>query len=230
MIKRILLLTVLTMVFGGIGYSQKVKDKTDGKNKTIMSNKAVSAEDASKTALNVGAKMPAFSLKDANGKSVSSDDLLKQSNLVVVFYRGSWCPFCNLYLKKLQQNMPSIKENGGNLVAVSVENPDNSLTVAKKNELDFTVLSDPNLSVARKFGIVYQMSDETDETYKTKYNLDIAKHNEMAKPELPLSATYVVSQKGEITYAWLDPDYSKRADPQTIIESLAKIKKSAINK
>ena len=228
---KILLLLGLMMIFGNIGYSQKDENISGKNDKTrTAGKKIVSAEDASKTALNVGAKMPAFSLKDANGKSVSSDDLLRQSNLVVVFYRGSWCPFCNLYLKKLQRNLTAIKANGGNLVAISVENPDNSLTIAKKNALDFIVLSDPNLAVAGKFGIVYQLPAETDETYKTKYNLDIAKHNEMAKPELPLSATYVVNQKGEITYAWLDPDFSKRAEPQTIIESLVKIKTAAISK
>jgi peroxiredoxin len=193
-------------------------------------DKLVSAEDAAKNALNVGAKMPAFRLKDANGKIVESRNLLKQGNLVVVFYRGSWCPFCNVYLRNLQKNMPQIKAAGGNLVAVSVENPDNSLTVAKKNELDFTVLSDPNLSVARKFGIVYQMPKETDELYKSKYSLDIAKHNEMEKPELPLSATYIVNRKGEIVYAYLEPDYKKRAEPQTIIETLLKLKSQAVKK
>ena len=183
----------------------------------------VSAEDAAKNALNVGAKMPAFSLKDANGKIVESRDLLKGGNLVVVFYRGASCPFCNLYLRNLQKNMPQIKAAGGNLVAVSVENPDNSLKVSRKNELDFTVLSDPNLTTARKFGIVYQMPKETDELYKTR-GLDVAKHNEMERAELPLSATYIINQKGKIVYAFLEPDYKKRAEPQTIIETLLKIK------
>ncbi len=192
-------------------------------------DKLVSAEDAAKNALNVGAKMPAFSLKDANGKIVESRDLLKEGNLVVVFYRGSWCPFCNLYLRNLQKNMPQIKAAGGNLVAVSVENPDNSLKVSRKNELDFTVLSDPNLTTARKFGIVYQMPKETDELYKTR-GLDVAKHNEMEKAELPLSATYIINQKGKIVYAYLEPDYKKRAEPQTIIETLLKIKSPALKK
>jgi peroxiredoxin len=226
--KRMLLFTVLTMFCGTVGYSQETMMKGEP-DKTAMT-KIVSAEDASKAALNVGAKMPAFTLKDDTGKSVSSANLLSQSNLVVVFYRGSWCPFCNLYLRKLQQNMTAIKENGGNLVAISVENPDNSLAIAKKNELDFTVLSDPNLEVARQFGIVYQLPAVTDEAYKTKYNLNIAKHNEMAKPELPLSATYVVNQTGKIVYAYLEPDYKKRAEPQVIIETLSKIKAMAMNK
>ena len=202
--------------------SMKNAGKTSG-----SVDKFVSAEDAAKNALNTGATMPAFSLKDSNGKTIESSDLLKQGNLVVVFYRGSWCPFCNLYLRSLQKNMPQIKAAGGNLIAVSVENPDNSLAVAKKNELDFTVLSDPNLTVAGKFGIVYQMPKETDDIYKSKYSLDIAEHNEMEKPELPLSATYIVNQKGEIVYAYLEPDYQKRAAPETIIEILTKIKSSA---
>jgi peroxiredoxin len=192
-------------------------------------DKFVSAEDAAKNALNVGTKMPAFSLKDANGKTVESRDLLKQGNLVVVFYRGSWCPFCNLYLRNLQKNMPQIKAAGGNLVAVSVENPDNSLKVSKKNELDFTVLSDPNLTTARKFGIIYQMPKETDELYKSR-GLDVAKHNQMEKAELPLSATYIVNQKGKIVYAYLEPDYKKRAAPEAIIEMLSKIKSLAIKR
>jgi len=191
--------------------------------KTLDDNKIVSAGDAAKNALNVGAKMPSFSLKDSNGKTIESVDLLKQANLVVVFYRGSWCPFCNLYLRSLQKNLAQIKAAGGNLVAVSVENPDNSLSVSKKNELGFTVLSDPNLSVARQFGIVYQMPKETNELYKSK-GLDVAKHNEMEKAELPLSATYIVNQKGEIVYAFLETDYKKRAEPQVIIETLSKIK------
>ena len=186
-------------------------------------DKSISAEDAAKSALNVGAAMPAFSLKDANGKTVESSDLLKHGNLVVVFYRGSWCPFCNLYLRNLQKNLTQIKAKGGNLVAISVENPDNSLSVAKKNELDFTVLSDPNLTVARKFGIVYQLPKETDELYKS-HGLDVAKHNEMERAELPLSATYVINEKGEIVYAFLEPDYKIRAAPETIIETLSKIK------
>jgi len=194
-----------------------------------VAGKSVSADEAAKNALNVGAKMPSFSLKDANGKVVGSDDLLKQGNLVVVFYRGSWCPFCNLYLRNLQKNLPQIKEAGGNLVAISVENPDNSLSVAKKNELGFTVLSDPNLTVARKFGIVYQMPSETDELYKSK-GLDVAKHNEMEKAELPLSVTYVINRKGEIVYAFLETDYKKRAAPEVIIETLSKIKSGEVKK
>ena len=219
----------LALLAFALSFNARSQETVTNGAKTLDKNKIVSADDAAKNALNVGAKMPSFSLKDSNGKTVNSDDLLKQGNLVVVFYRGSWCPFCNLYLRNLQKNLAQIKAAGGNLVAVSVENPDNSLSVAKKNELGFTVLSDPNLTVARKFGIVYQMPSETDELYKSK-GLDVAKHNEMEKAELPLSATYVINRKGEVVYAFLETDYKKRAAPEVIIETLSKIKSGEVKK
>ena len=183
----------------------------------------VSADDAAKKALTVNATAPSFELKDSTGKLVSSKDLLKQGNMVLVFYRGSWCPFCNTYLHKLQGRLTDITAAGGKLVAVSVENPDASMAIAKKNEVQFTVLSDPNLDTARKFGIVYQMSPETDKMY-ISHGLDVAKHNAMEKPELPLAATYIINKKGEITYAFIETDYKKRAEPDVIIENLKKIK------
>ena len=120
--------------------------------------------------------MPTFVLDDSTGKAVRSKDLLKQGNLVLVFYRGSWCPFCNVYLHNLQKRLKDITNAGGKLVAISVENPDASMAVAKKNEVQFTVLSDPKLETARKFGIVYQLPTQTDELYKSR-GLDVANHN-----------------------------------------------------
>ena len=192
-------------------------------NSAAQEMKFVSVNDAAKAALNVGAKAPAFSLKDSTGKLVESKTLLKEGNLVLVFYRGAWCPFCNTYLHKLQGRLTDITAAGGKLVAVSVENPNASMAIAKKNEVQFTVLSDPNLDVARQFGIVYQLPPETDTKYKS-YGIDLAKQNAMQKPELPLSATYIIDKKGKIVYAFLEPDYKKRAEPDVIIENLKKLK------
>lgn len=183
----------------------------------------VTPEGAAKTALNVGGVMPEFTLKDANNKSVSSKDLLKQGNLVIVFYRGAWCPFCNKYLHDLQEKLTEIKAAGGNLVAISVENPDTSMKVSQKNGVAFTVLSDPKLMVARKFGIVYQLDKTTNEKY-IGYGIDLVKANGTEKPDLPLSATYIVSKEGKIIYAYLEPDYKKRAAPSEIIKVLSEHK------
>lgn len=177
-------------------------------------------------ALNVGDRMPEFELYDARGRLVKSEDLLDKGHLVVVFYRGAWCPFCNLYLRGLQRHLPEIKEQGANLVAISVENPDSSLSVAQKNKLDFTVLSDPNLDVSQKFGIVYQIPKVVNDVILAS-GFDIAKYNRMERAELPLSATYVISRTGRVHYAFLDPDYKKRAAPEEIIKTLAEINKSS---
>ncbi len=220
--RKSLFLMVVAAICSTFAYAQEGKMAKDSMKEG--SKMFVSAEDAAKKALNVGAKMPSFTLNDSLGKPVNSADLLKQGHLVVVFYRGAWCPFCNAYLHKLQKNLPQIRENGGNLVAISVENADRSMAVAKKNELNFTVLSDPNLNVARSFGIVYQLSDETNEKYKG-YGIDLVKYNQTEKPDLPISATYVVSKKGEIVYAFIEADYQKRAEPEAILQALAKLKK-----
>ena len=221
--KTLYLAVAAVAVFGSLVHAQ---EKMNGPKNAMGSGamKSVSVEDAAKTALKVGAKMPAFTLSDSLGKMVNSKDLLKQGNMVLVFYRGAWCPFCNKYLHQLQGNLPQIKQNGGNLVAISVEPPDRSMAIAKKNELQFTVLSDPNLNVARKFGIVYQLPNETNEKYKG-FGIDLVKYNNTEKPELPISATYIVNKKGEIVYAFIEPDYKKRAEPAVLIETLAKIKK-----
>ena len=221
--KHFYLAVLAITMFSSLALAQ---EKMSGKGEAMKGGamKFVSVEDAAKTALKVGAKMPSFALSDALGKMVNSKDLLKQGNMVLVFYRGAWCPFCNKYLHQLQQSLPQIKQNGGNLVAISVEPPDRSMGIAKKNELQFTVLSDPNLNVARKFGIVYQLPDATNERYKAG-GLDLAKYNSTEKAELPISATYIVNKKGEIVYAFIEPDYKKRAEPAVLIETLAKIKK-----
>lgn len=189
----------------------------------MTTEKIVTPEDAAKAALNVGGTMPEFTLKDANSKSVSSKDLLKQGNLVIVFYRGAWCPFCNKYLHDLQEKLTEIKAAGGNLVAISAENPDTSMKVSQKNGVAFTVLSDPKLMVARKFGIVYQLDKTTNEKY-IGYGIDLVKANGTEKPDLPLSATYIVSKEGKIIYAYLEPDYKKRAAPSEIIKVLSEHK------
>lgn len=230
--KKIYLVTTLISALFVVGACTQVTDSqtkmeksptTTEEKETEMKSDFISVDDAVKNALKAGDMMPAFDLPNEKNEKVNSDDLLKKSNLIVVFYRGDWCPYCNLYLKRLQQSSKEFKANGGELVAISVEDPDSSLSVAQKNELEFTVLSDKNLDLARKFKIVYQLPPEMDEKYKG-FGVDLVKDNGTEKPELPISATYIINQKGEITYAFLDPDYKKRLEADVIVEELKKIK------
>lgn len=170
-------------------------------------------------ALQVGAQAPAFALDDARGVRTESSALLAKGPMVLVFYRGAWCPFCNLYLRELQRHLPEIQALGGSLVAISVEPADRSLSVAEKNALTFTVLSDPQFQVARKFGIVYEMPKVMNDAI-LEVGFDLARYNGTEKSELPLSATYVISKSGQIRYAFLDADYKRRAEPRDILRSL----------
>jgi peroxiredoxin len=171
-------------------------------------------------ALHRGASAPTFVLQDAHGRQVSSDAILAQGPMVLVFYRGAWCPYCNLYLRELEKRVGDFRARGASLVAISVEPPDRSMSVEEKNALTFTVLSDPGLRVARQFGIVYELPKVTNDAYVGR-GFDLAKYNGLEKSELPLSATYVIGRDGRIAYAFLDPDYKHRAEPDAILKVLS---------
>jgi len=171
-------------------------------------------------ALKVGDKIPAFSLNSATGGLVTSINLLKEGPIVISFYRGGWCPYCNLELKALQNILPEIKKLGGNIVAISPELPDNSLSTQEKNDLKFPVLSDTGNLVAQKFGLEVDIPKLVVELTKNEWDMDVAKMNGTEKHTLPVPATYVIGQDGIVKYAFVDADYSKRAEPSEILEVL----------
>ena len=172
-----------------------------------------------KTALKTGDRAPAIVLGNVHGKTVDVAAQLKNGPVVVTFYRGGWCPYCNLELKAFQQNLPDIKAAGASLVAISPEKPDDTLTTAQKNSLSFEVLSDVGQKVGRAFGLVYQFSDELRSAYDG-FGLDIPAKNDADEWALPISATYVIDQDGMIIYAYTDPDYRDRADPLDVLKVL----------
>lgn len=181
--------------------------------------KELKASGVLESALKVGDMMPAFELPSADGHMVKSAEL--DSAIVLVFYRGAWCPYCNVYLSALDDYREQFNELGASLIAVSSEPPDRSLEVAQNDSLHYTVLSDVGLNTARKFGIVYELPEVTDNFLKG-FGLDIAKYNESEKAELPLSATYAIDKNGKIIYAFIEADYKLRAEPSDIIYALKK--------
>jgi peroxiredoxin len=173
-----------------------------------------------KTALKVGDRAPIISLGNAKGETVNVRALLQHGPVIVAFYRGGWCPYCNLELKAFQQVLPEIKAAGASLVAISPEKPDDTLSTAEKNALSFEVLSDVGQKVGRAFGLVYEFSDELKSSYK-EFGLDIAaKNGTITEWALPISATYVIDRNGAIVYAYTDADYRDRADPLEILKLL----------
>ena len=177
-----------------------------------------------KTALRVGDRAPSIVLGNAKGETVDVGALLKEGPVIIAFYRGGWCPFCNLELRAFQCITPDIEAAGASLVAISPEKPDDSLSTVEKNALTFEVLSDVGQKVGRAFRLVYDLSDELKSAYNG-FGLDIpAKNGTPGEWALPMSATYIIDRDGVIIYAYTDADYRDRADP---IDILAVLKRTA---
>ncbi|MEG2593652.1 MAG: redoxin domain-containing protein [Bacteroides sp.] len=177
--------------------------------------------------IRVGDKAPDFTLKDQNGKEVNLYQLLKKGPVVLNWYRGGWCPYCNLELKGLADKAMEITQLGATLIALSPELPDRSLTTIEKNALPFTVLSDTDNNVARQYDLVFKLDTETANRYESKFGLSQYNGNDNA--ELPIPATYIIDQKGIIRYAFVNPDYKKRANPEDVVMQLTQLVRSANN-
>jgi len=198
--------------------------KADEKTKQIYQEglDAVVKSGILENAKKVGDKAPMFTLKNAAGKEVALEDYLKDGPVVLVWYRGGWCPYCNINLQYLQQELPNMKAQGANLLALTPELPDQSISTKEKHELEFEVLSDIGNHVAKDYGVVFDLTEEVAEIYNDKFNLN--KHNGDNSNQLPLAATYIIDTDGTIKYAFVDADYRNRAEPKEITAFLKTMK------
>jgi len=173
-----------------------------------------------KHAKQVGDQAPDIALPDVHGDVFEVAKLLAKGPVVVTFYRGGWCPYCNLELKAYQAVLPRIAAAGASLVAISPEKPDDTVSTAEKNALTFPVLSDVGQKVGKAFGLVYSFTEELRTVYDG-FKLDIPGKN--GAPDdwsLPLSATYVIGADGIILFADTSVDYRHRTDPLDVLEVL----------
>jgi peroxiredoxin len=175
-------------------------------------------------ALKVGDKAPDFELPNASGKQVKLSALLEHGPVVVTWYRGAWCPYCNIALRGFQKVLPEIKAEGASLVAISPQTPDNSAATVEKDGLGFEVLSDKGSKAAHAFGVAYKLPQVLVEQFKGR--LDLNKYNGDSSNELPLGATYVIDRQGVIRYAFVDGDYRKRAEPSAVVSALRGLKEA----
>lgn len=177
------------------------------------------ASDAASKALKVGDKAPLFTLKDPDGKPVSSADLLAKGPLVLTFYRGVWCPYCNMELQALQAFLPTLQEAGASLVAISPQIAANSRKSVRTNGLEFAILSDTHNDVAGAFGLRFALPDYLIELYKNLRN-DLPTFNDDPSWTLPMPARYVIGQDGVIRYAEVNPDYTQRPEPEAMLAAI----------
>lgn len=162
---------------------------------------------------------PAFTLNDQDGNPVSSADLLARGPLVLTFYRGVWCPYCNMDLQAIEAALPEINARGASVVSVSPQTQPNSRKSARQNKLTFPILSDVNGEVAAAFGLRFKLPDYLVELYKSLKN-DLTAFNANPSWTLPMPARYVIRPDGVIVYAEVNPDYTRRPDPSELLPVL----------
>jgi peroxiredoxin len=174
-------------------------------------------------ALEAGDIAPEFALRSADGRLISSRALLSQGPLVASFYRGVWCPYCNLDLQALEEARPEIEARGASLVAVSPQTEANSRKSLRDNKLDFPILSDPGAAVAEKFGLRFALPGDLIEVCK-QFGADLAEVNDDPSWVLPMPARYVIGIDGVIAYAEVNPDYTRRPDPSQLLPILDRLR------
>jgi peroxiredoxin len=177
-------------------------------------------------ALKAGVRAPEFALPDAHGNLVRSADLLAQGPLVLTFYRGVWCPYCNLDLQAIQDAAGEIRALGASLVAISPQTAPNRRKSERENALSFPILSDHGNVLANEFGLRYRLPDELIALYKGFGN-DLAIGNGEDSWTLPMPARYVIAPDGVIAYAEVNADYTRRPDPSELLPVLRRLRSDA---
>jgi peroxiredoxin len=174
-------------------------------------------------AVRAGDRLEAFTLDDATGAAVSLGQLVEGGPAVIVFYRGGWCPYCNLALRTYQRELlPQLGAFGARLAAISPQSPDQSLSTAEKAGLAFTVLSDPDSRVARSIGITFQQADEVLAAQR-QLGLDLAQVNAEGSTRLPRPTVLIVDQNRTVRFVDVQPDYTARTEVADILAALTDI-------
>jgi peroxiredoxin len=171
------------------------------------------------TALRLGTPVPNVFLTDALGNTVGLKSMHGGKTTVIIFYRGGWCPYCNLELREWQRLLPELQSAGGQLIAISPQLPDNSLNTSQKIELAYPVLSDSSLAAANAFGIAFELPPELIELY-SKVGNDLPTLNGNGQWVLPIPATFVFDAEGNLVFRHVESDYRQRAEPAQVIELL----------
>ena len=193
---------------------------TDKLDIMLKSTAKLKADHLSNKAIKIGDKLPDFKLPNSHGKIVSLKDY-NNDFLVISFYRGGWCPYCNLELKALQNIVPELSKLSTDLIAITPETPDNSLTTSEKNKIDFSILSDNDNNYAKELRLTFKMPQDLQAVYKS-FNLNVDEHNGNKSFELPMPATYIVNKNKEVIYSFVPEDYTERLDPEIILDTIKK--------
>ncbi len=172
--------------------------------------------------IKVGEKAPDFVLNNALGKTVSLKDKLKQGPVVLIFYRGAWCPFCNMHLHVLQESLPEFRKYGAQLITITPQRPDKSVEQFKEKGYPFEVLSDLDSQVMKDYRLYFELPAELVDVYKN-HGLDIEAFNGKGRNVLPVPGSFVIDTNGIVRAMHADTDYKNRMEPSAIIDALKAI-------
>lgn len=172
-----------------------------------------------KSTVLVGQKAPMFKAIDQNGKTISSNEILKNEQLILVFYRGQWCPYCNKQLSHLQDHIGDFKKAGARLVAITPETLEGIEKTIDKTDAEYSILHDENNKIMKQYGVDFVLPQKVQEKYK-EYGIDLTVSNGNDDQTLPVPATYVVGNDGIVKYVQYDPDYKNRSNAEEILKHL----------
>src|ERR1051326_1012653 len=173
----------------------------------------------------INSKAPDFKAKDQNGNEIVLKDLRKKGPVILVFYRGYWCPYCNKELLRLEDSLQLIVNKGAQLIAVTLEKQEGVAKTIEKTKATYPIITDEEMKIMKAYVVTYQVDDKTVGRYKMA-SIDLAANNGQ-KPGavyLPVPAVYIINKDGEISYRFFDPDYKKRPSVKDLLENLNGLK------
>lgn len=194
--------------------------------KTVMREAAEKiAKDLPAPGLKVGDQAPDFEIKNSDGKIIKLSKKLEEGPVVLSFFRGSWCPYCNIEMSVLQRSLPLFKKLNANLITVSPQTEEKSKDLKIKFQGNFDIVSDADYAIAKNYKVYHEMPAELTKLYKEKFFLDLEAFNGVGRTALPVPGTFVISREGKIVAAFCDTDYRKRMEPLEILLALSKLPK-----
>lgn len=223
---RMLLLAVILAMAGCEGKSESASAASAGPSASDRQVMAQAAERLRQAmpdpGVKVGETAPDFALPDADGQSVSLHERLAQGPVVLIFYRGGWCPFCNVQLKQFRDALPQIEAQGAQLIAISPQRPDKTREQFKQQAPGFDVLSDLDGATLKAYRLYYEVDPALVEVYK-RNGIDLEDYNGSGRTLLPVSATFVIDPQGVIVDRFVDTDYTRRMSPEQAVQALKSI-------
>ena len=169
--------------------------------------------------LKVNDKAPNFSAKDQNGKTVELNKLIKSGSVVIVFYRGEWCPYCNKQLMELEDSLALITSKEASIIAVSPEKQENITKTIQKTKATYSIISDDSMKIMSAYKVAFELDEQTNEKYK-KWGINLSDKNGNNGNNLPVPAVYIINKEGKITYRYFDVNYKNRVSVSEILSHL----------